>query len=519
MKKRRTGRVTRVMRGPRTEAHPHLVVVAGSHVGRRHALGESVVLGRASDCEIALDAEEVSRHHARIERHADGTYVLTDLGSRNGTYVNEVEVREPTTVELGDRITLGSTVVLQLLRVTPAESQMRQRQRLEALGRMTAGIAHDLNNMHAAIWATLDYLDRVSLSDEDQARHCLADIRLACGRAIELTPRLLAFTRNESQGHERVDLAAICEEVVQLVQRTFDRSIRVTGTFAGDLQVMGDAVELHQVLMNLCLNARDAMPGGGELRITASPLDTSVHPNPQLPKTPTQWIALTVQDSGAGMDEETRKVMFEPYFTTKGSRGTGLGLATVREVVSLHQGHIEALSEQGRGTSITIHLPRLLGEHRSPLETDRGTPRVAPAVVPQDHLILLVDDEVTLRRSFGRVLRQAGFRTAEASDGAEALEVYAELSPRPSVVLLDLNMPNMSGTEALLRLRELDPTARVVLMSGQAAADVEDFALRHGVAHLHKPCEVETLLLAVGAALSKPRSADDAPTLDRPPTR
>jgi len=339
MKKRRTGRVTRVMRGQPTEAHPHLVVVAGGHVGRRYAVGPSVIIGRSTSCEVNIDAEEVSRQHARIERSPSGVVVVEDLGSRNGTYLNEVEVREPTPVELGDRITLGSTVVLQLLRVTPAESQLRQRQRLEALGRMTAGIAHDLNNMHAAIWATLDYLDRISVTDEEEARSCLADIRLACGRAIELTPRLLAFSRNEAQGHERVDLAAICEEVVQLVQRTFDHSIAVTGTFAGDLYVMGDSVELHQVLLNLCLNARDAMPNGGNLRVTASPLDTSVHPHPDLPAATKQWIALTVQDDGVGIDDKTLAIMFEPFFTTKREQVTGLGLASVREVVTLQQGH------------------------------------------------------------------------------------------------------------------------------------------------------------------------------------
>jgi len=161
-----------------------------------------------------------------------------------------------------------------------------------------------------------------------------------------------------------------------------------------------------------------------------------------------------------------------------------------------------------------------VSELRGHLQTDRGTPpRATPAVVPHDHLVLVVDDEVTLRRSFGRVLRQAGFRTAEAADGAEALRMYDTLEARPSVVLLDLNMPNMGGAEALIRLQQLDPSVRVILMSGRAAAEIEELATCHHVLHLHKPCEVDALLLAIGAALSQPRSADESTTIDRPPPR
>lgn len=498
--------------GIQVDAHPHLVVMAGQHVGRTYALDRDALIGRAQDANIVLEDDDVSRQHARIRIVSPFEMMLEDLESRNGTYLNDVEVRRPASLKIGDRITLGNSVVLQVLRVTPAQSKLRQRQRLEALGRLTAGIAHDLNNMNGAILATLDFLDTVPLTSEEEVRQCHADLRAACERVSQLTPRLLAFSRGDSRGHVRISLSAMCEEVVQLVERTFDRSIQVVGRLAPELHVLGDPVEMHQVLMNLCLNARDAMPGGGHLTLSSALVPEADARRLRLPSISGRYVRVSVEDDGQGMDEETKKHIYQPFFTTKGEAGTGLGLATAREILAMHRGVIEVQSEPGRGTRFDIYLPRFVeGSHAARSVTPQGLARVADDVNASEHTILLVDDEPTVRRAYARILRGRGYEVLEAADGAEAVATYESTRPRPSLVLLDVNMPNMGGVEALQRLRELDPDARIILLSGQSERDAEDIALRRRIPYLSKPCNVDELLVAIADALSSPVEELDAP--------
>lgn len=508
----------------------HLVVVAGNLVGRRFPVEKSVLVGRSGSADIVLDEQDISREHARITRLGVNEFVLEDLKSCNGTYIHDVEVHGSTPVAIGDRITMGSHTVMQLLRIMPQDHQLRQRQRLEALGRLTLGVAHDLNNLHGAILATLDYLEMIPPGDEQELRQCLADLRVASGRAAELPPRLLSLARADSTGHRKVSLSSICEEVIQLVQHTFDRRIDVQSSLAGGLSVLGDAGELHQVLMNLCLNARDAMPDGGVLMITAAPVDAAEAGRLGLDLSET-WVKASVQDSGVGMDAHTQKFMFEEFFTTKGAHGVGLGLATVREIVTLHGGLVLGSSEEGKGTRFDLYFPRFASSSGGHFRAMRAEEVETPKIQPSEHTILLVDDEPTLRRTYGRVLRRAGYRVSDAPDGFAALGLYSALEPRPSVVVLDLNMPKLGGVATFDRLRRLDPKVRVLFLSGEARLPPE-LARIPGVTFLKKPCDMHDLFDAVEQSIVVEHGvdvpfdyADDDPTLrvspvpDAPRTR
>lgn len=479
-----------------------LIAIAGSQAGRKFKIGDHAVIGRSMDASVTLEDAEVSRNHARISKSDLGAYLLEDLGSKNGTQVNGMPVTRHL-LSFGDKIQVGPRVLLLFAPFDPVEDQLLQRQRLEALGRVGAGVAHDLNNMLGAIGASIDYLSKLpserTLSDEE-VRECCEDIRLAAAQASELTRGILKFARGRAQAHAPVDLSGLCSDVMRLIRHTFDRAIQIESKIYPGLSVRGDQAELHQVLMNLCLNARDAMPRGGVLRVSASAIapGTEDLPEPLNPEVP--HLVLSVEDTGVGMDQATRARIFEAFFTTKREgAGFGLGLATVKEVVAFHGGQIRIDSEEGKGTRFLLYLPmhvpgneprtKVTGAHE-PLQTSpRG-------------LILLVDDEEVVRRSFARLLRQAGHVVIEASDGVKAVETYRKASPRPNLVILDLDMPVLSGEETQERLLDVDPHVRILFVSGHDEPSRESAVHARGaLGFLRKPCKVQVLLGAVSEAL------------------
>ena len=491
-----------------------LITIAGSQAGRKFKIGDLAIIGRAADAAVSLEDPEVSRSHARISKGELGAYLLEDLGSKNGTQVNGLPVAKHL-LSFGDKIQVGPHVMLLFAPFDPVEDQLLQRQRLEALGRVGAGVAHDLNNMLGAIGASIDYLsalpaDRALGSEE--VRECFADIRLAAGQASELTRSILKFARGRAQAHAHVDLSALCNDVLRLIRHTFDRAIQIDAKINPGLSVRGDQAELHQALMNLCLNARDAMPRGGVLHVSASAAAPSRLPGELNPAVP--YLALSVEDTGVGMDEATRARVFEPFFTTKREgAGFGLGLATVKEVVAFHGGQIQIDSAEGKGTRFTVFLPL----QRSRQEASHITAAHEAHTYGSRGLILLVDDEEVVRRSFARLLRQAGHQVLEAPDGVRALEVYERATPRPSLVILDLDMPVLTGEETQERLLRVDPKVRILFVSGH------DEPLRETAVHargalgfLRKPCQVQVLLGAVSDALGRNWGAGEPEERTRP---
>ncbi|MGB5682500.1 MAG: response regulator, partial [Polyangiales bacterium] len=325
------------------------------------------------------------------------------------------------------------------------------------------------------------------------------DIRGAAAAATEMTSRLLGFAREVRGSHTEVDLSELCHHVVQLARHTFHRSISIDARIEGGLKVSGDRGQLHQLLMNLMINARDAMPNGGKLTITAKKADKI-----ELEKAPLNPLVahavITVEDTGVGMDDATRERAFDPFFTTKGDQvGAGLGLAAVYEIAKTHNGHITVHSVPNRGSQFQVVFP--LTSDRPMVPTEPSLPAIK---LPRTQLlILLVDDEDVVRRSAGRVVRQSGHRVIFAKSGKEALRIYTETQPRPDLVLMDLNMPGMTGDQAFEELKALDAEAPVVFVSGYWDRDLERKLRGMGaLGFVQKPYEAATLRDAIVQAMT-----------------
>jgi two-component system, cell cycle sensor histidine kinase and response regulator CckA len=463
-----------------------VIVVEEGRVTGRYLLDGEATVGRGPDASIYVSDEEISRRHATITPLGGDRIAIKDLDSRNGTFVNGARVGQAT-VGPDDNLAFATRVVLKVTRYDPAEEDVRRRERFEALGRLTAGVIHDLNNLLGAILATAECTRAFRIADRELS-DCLDDIRGAATRAAELTPRLVGFVRGDSSWHGTVHFSRLVGEMVELMRRTLGAGIDLRSDVAADLFVYGNAGELQQVLLNLCLNARDAMPNGGRLIVSAQPL----------PDGPRAMVELRVTDQGSGMDSATRERIFEPFFTTKGDRGSGIGLSTVKEIVSMHGGSIRVDSALGAGTSFEVSLP-------SAPAVEQGNPHSTEP--PTSHQLLLgrtvlvVDDELHVRKSMTRVLRQAAATVVEASSGAEAIDRYA--AQRPDLVLLDLGMPHMSGEEALRKLRALDRGARVVVVTGASdERSVEGARAAGAMAVVTKPFHPHQLVAEITRVLA-----------------
>lgn len=482
------------------EEQARVVVLAGTLAGDKYAIEEELTLGRGDKADVKLDDTLVSRLHARIFQHENGSYVIEDLDSRNGTLVNGMASTKQV-LTYGDRIQIGSSLLL-FAHHDPMEEQAAQRRKLEAIGRLGTGVAHDFNNLLGAVRSSIDFLHGLpgdtKLSNPD-VREAFNDIRAAASAATEMTSRLLGFAREVQRSHSEVDLSELCRHVVQLARHTFHRNIQIEARIERRLRVSGDRGQLHQLLMNLLINARDAMPNGGKLKISAKKAEA-----PELEKAPLNPLVahalITVEDTGIGMDSATQERAFDPFFTTKGDQvGAGLGLSAVYEIAKSHNGHITVHSVPERGTEFQVVFP-LTSERRS-VPTEPSLPAIK---LPRTQLlILLVDDEDVVRRSAGRVVRQSGHRVILAKSGQEAVRVYTETQPRPDLVLMDLNMPGMTGDQAFEKLREIDPEAPVVFVSGYWDGDLERKLRDTGaLGFVQKPYEAATLRDAIVQAMT-----------------
>ncbi|HWA76190.1 MAG TPA: response regulator [Polyangiaceae bacterium] len=487
-----------------------LTVVEGRAAGRKFKIEGSATIGRSPDAAVMLDDPEVSRIHARLTRNEAGAYLLEDLDSRNGTFINGVRA-ERRLLAYGDKIRVGPQVVLEFNGFDAVEDHIIQRQRFEAIGRLGVGIAHDLNNVLAALDASASYLRELPpdrILGDTEVRECITDLTLAAARASELTRGILSFVRGRGSERVAVDLSALVSEVVRMLRHTLEQGIRIEPTVDPNVIVHGSQSELHQVILNLCLNARDAMPDGGTLSISA----TSLASTPEFPAQPGRRVAvLSVADTGTGMDGATKARIFEPFFTTKREGvGYGLGLATVHEIVTLHGGQIKLDTELGSGSRFTVYLPIVDEAVRFSSTEERSAPltRRPSGTVS----ILLVDDEQIVRRSVARLLRQAGFAVTEAADGAEAIALYSRRAH--DLVVLDLDMPGIDGEQTQARLVVLDPYIRIVFASGHADPKREaSVRARGALAFLQKPFGLETLIGLVNEVLASEIAGDyDEPT-------
>lgn len=382
---------------------------------------------------------------------------------------------EVTRVNLLDDTSVGA-VVDNLRDVTMRkrlEEQFRQAQKMQAVGRLAGGVAHDFNNLLTII---LGYSELVAegLGSGDPLRDLVEQISSAGERASLLTRQLLAFSRKQVLQPVIVDLNLLVTEMERMLRRLIGEDVDLTVTITPELwRVKGDNGQMEQVLMNLAINARDAMANGGKLTIETSNVEldelyVSTHHEARAG----EYVRLAVSDTGCGMDAAILAQVFEPFFTTKGEKGTGLGLATVYGIVKQSGGHIEVYSEVGLGTTFKVYLPR----DRQESLADQS--RILPKTVPHgNETILLTEDEDAVRTLTRLVLQRSGYRVLEARHGEEALRLCAACDDAIHLLVTDVVMPNMSGRQVAERLLTLRPDMKVLFVSGYT----DDAIVRHGV--------------------------------------
>jgi PAS domain S-box-containing protein len=358
------------------------------------------------------------------------------------------------------RITHFVSISQDISRRKDLESQLLQSQKMEAVGQLAGGVAHDFNNLLTVILGRADFLLE-RLGPDDALRREVDLILKTADRAGALTHQLLAFSRKQVLQAEVLDLNALVTGMGAMLQRLIGEDVDLHLGLAPDLgRVRADPVQVEQVVMNLVVNARDAMPLGGRLVVETE--NVRVGDAAAMPPLPGTYVTLEVRDTGCGMTPDVQARIFEPFFTTKDrTRGTGLGLSTVYGIVQQHHGHIAVESEPGRGTRFTIFLP-LVNE-----EVRRSEPRL-PAGAPLENAgtILLVEDDAALRTVVREMLVGQGHVVLEAADGEEALDIVERQGLAPALLLTDVVMPRMSGPEVAERLRRRQPALRVLYMSG-----------------------------------------------------
>ncbi|HMS03341.1 MAG TPA: PAS domain S-box protein, partial [Gemmatimonadaceae bacterium] len=346
------------------------------------------------------------------------------------------------------------------------EQQILRAQRMESIGTLAGGIAHDLNNVLSPILMSVELL-RPQLTDADGARR-LDVIAQAASRGASMIRQVLGFARGIEGERRTLPLLPVIDETLRIVGETFPRNITVTADVPGDAwRVDGDPTQLQQVLLNLCVNARDAMPAGGTLTVAASNVQLDADAAARvLEARPGPYVRLTVGDTGVGIPPDQVEKIFDPFFTTKPpGQGTGLGLSTTLAIVRGHGGFVRVQSEPGVGTVVDVYLPRGMedaGEHT--VEPDGPLPR------GDGETVLVVDDEAAIRATTREVLEAHGYQVLEAADGAEAIAVYAAHASVVRLVVTDLMMPVMDGPAMLQVLNRLAPDVRVIAASGLATS-------------------------------------------------
>lgn len=377
------------------------------------------------------------------------------------------------------------------------ERQYLRAQRLESVGTLASGLAHDLNNVLAPIVMALR-LFRAKLPDpEDQ--ELLTNLESSARRGADIIRQVLTFARGVEGERQPVALSRLIGELEKIIRETFARSIQLETRVAADLRpILGDSTQLYQVLMNLCVNARDAMPAGGRLRIQARNLQLDEEGAPSHPGArPGDYVWISVADSGTGIVPEVIDKIFDPFFTTKDlGQGTGLGLPTTLTIVKSHGGWITVESEPGRGSEFHVYLPASRAD-------------AAPASVstlleqPRGHgeLVLVVDDDATMRQVARSTLIKAGYEVLTAHDGREALALFHAQRSQIAVVLTDLMMPGMDGPALVGELRKLGSQVPVITMSGLVETHSSNRLSATTTAFLEKPFTAESLLGTVRTAL------------------
>ncbi len=380
------------------------------------------------------------------------------------------------------------------------EEQLRQSQKMEAVGQLAGGVAHDFNNILTVIAGYATILKMDLLGKKEQAE-VIEQIVTATERAAQLTRGLLTFSRKQPMAPLRIDLGEIVLQVEKFLARIIGEDIQLqTEILPVPLPVLADKSQIEQILVNLAANARDAMDKGGRFTIATGlqEVDDGSLRGHQLGACG-RYAVITVVDTGRGMDAETQKRIFEPFFTTKElGKGTGLGMAIVYGIVQQHKGFIKLESAPGQGTTFSIYLP--IVDERQPARVEAAD---QSAPVAGCETILLAEDDPGVRSMVELVLKQFGYQVLVASDGQEAVEMFAANRARIGLILMDIIMPNKNGVEAFAEIRELQPEVKALFISGYTAEFIQSRGMQEGVDLLMKPVQPMELLRRVRSILEQ----------------
>jgi PAS domain S-box-containing protein len=383
------------------------------------------------------------------------------------------------------------------------EQQYRQAQKMEAVGRLAGGVAHDFNNLLTVIKGHAEFLSRF-LPEEGEARDDIDQIAKAAQRASLLTRQLLAFSRQQVMERQVIEPNALLMDLEKMLTRLIGENIDVVVVMDPRVpSILADSGQLEQAVMNLVVNARDAMPDGGSLEIATKAVmvtasDVSRHADARVGL----YAAITVKDTGVGIHPDLLIKIFEPFFTTKDSgRGTGLGLATVYGIAQQLGGFIDVTSSVGEGSTFALHLPAASADYVK----DSGERRPGP--VPGDELIMIVEDQDEVRAVARRILLTHGYRVVEARNGLDALSILDTMESGVDLVVTDAVMPQMGGPDLVRALRVSRPKTPVVMVSGYTDHELDTYGARQlNVPFLHKPFRGEDLLRVVRTALEDSKS-------------
>jgi two-component system, cell cycle sensor histidine kinase and response regulator CckA len=421
-------------------------------------------------------------------RHHDGSWRVFEVAGRSRLWDPAVAGIILNSRDITERIEAAEVL-------RQREEQLRQAQKMEAVGQLAGGVAHDFNNLLTAISGNTQLL-LLDVPDDDAIRYELHEIQRAAERAAQLTQQLLAFSRRQILQPRVLDLNALVTGTGKMLRRLLGEGVElITLLNSTEGYIRADPAQIEMVIMNLAVNARDAMPGGGQLIIRTGSERLSyslVGSHAEIPAG--HYVVLTVNDNGSGMDGKTLEHIFEPFFTTKPlGTGSGLGLATVYGIVRQSGGHIAAHSEPGAGTTFKIYLPQV---EQAP-DVDAEPPSVEAA--PGSETILLVEDQTAVRVMARKILQRKGYTVLEAENGEAALRLWQQHRDQVQLLLTDLTMPLMGGRELARRITEVRPDLRILYISGyteEAAVQMGELGgggVGEGVVFMQKPFSPEEL--------------------------
>jgi signal transduction histidine kinase/CheY-like chemotaxis protein len=444
----------------------------------------------ADDGQTLLESEEQIRYSRRVP----GEPIVYESRRTDG---RQLELRRTPMPDLGFVLTITDMTTR-----AQAEAVLREAQKMQAIGQLTGGIAHDFNNLLQIIVGNLEFV-RKRLDGDEALQSRLERAAWAAGRGAGLTGQLLAFARKQPLAPVPIDLAATMPDLVPLLRRTLGEHINVRYVEAAGLwPAMADASQLETALLNLALNARDAMPEGGQLTIElANRVIDEEYADRHAEVTPGDYAMLAVSDTGHGMTSETAARVFEPFFTTKpDGKGTGLGLAMVFGFVKQSGGHVKIYSELGEGTTVKLYLPRAVGS-----VPPAGQRANKPVELPHGSAtILVVEDEAAVREITAAILSELGYRVLEAADGEEALQIFGAHISEVGLLLTDVVLPGkIRGREMVERMQTIQPQLKVLFMSGYTENSiVHQGRLDDGVQLIGKPFNREQLARKVAEVLA-----------------